>query len=145
MAARTNSSRTPRGPRSRSRLSLSMCFKCANRISIFQVVFTDEPSVTRIVWLFSFVRGYCRLISARFVLQQDMQTVVLCHTAAFEANRRRSQGNPLRPHEDGGKRPRSTSPKFASTQRTHASLNRPLQQNPGKSGHPLAFPHPEVI
>ena len=57
MAARTNSSRTPRGPRSRSRLSLSMCFKCANRISIFQVVFTDEPSVTRIVWLFSFVRG----------------------------------------------------------------------------------------
>ena len=37
--------RHPAGPRSRSRLSLSMRFKCANCISIFQVVFTDEPTV----------------------------------------------------------------------------------------------------
>ena len=51
----------------------------------FQVVFTDEPSVTRIVWLFSFVLGYSRLIWARFVLHQDMQTVLRCHMAAFEA------------------------------------------------------------
>jgi hypothetical protein len=35
MAARTNSSWAPRGPRSRSRPSRRMRFKCANRISIF--------------------------------------------------------------------------------------------------------------
>jgi transposase len=51
----------------------------------FQVVFTDEPSVMRIVWLFSFVLGHSRLIWARFVLHQDMQTVLRCHMAAFEA------------------------------------------------------------
>ena len=51
----------------------------------FQVVFTDEPSVIRIVWLFSFVLGHSRLIWARFVLHQDMQTVLRCHMAAFEA------------------------------------------------------------
>jgi hypothetical protein len=27
----------------------------------FQVIFTDEPTVTRIVWLFSFVLGFSRL------------------------------------------------------------------------------------
>ena len=31
----------------------------------FQVIFTDEPSLTRIVWLFSLVLGYSRLIWAR--------------------------------------------------------------------------------
>jgi transposase len=51
----------------------------------FQVVFTDEPSVIRIVWLFSFVLGHSRLIWARFVFHQDMQTVLRCHMAAFEA------------------------------------------------------------
>lgn len=51
----------------------------------FQVVFTDEPTVTRIVWLFSFVLGFSRLIWARFVLHQDMQTVLRCHMAAFAA------------------------------------------------------------
>src|SRR5258706_10274443 len=50
----------------------------------FQVVLTDEPSVMRIVWLFSFVLGHSRLIWARFVLHQDMQTVLRCHMAAFE-------------------------------------------------------------
>src|SRR5260370_11830061 len=35
MAARTNSSWAPRGPRSRSRPSFRMRFRCANRISIF--------------------------------------------------------------------------------------------------------------
>jgi len=35
MAARTNSSWAPRGPRSRSRPSFRIRFKCANRISIF--------------------------------------------------------------------------------------------------------------
>jgi transposase len=51
----------------------------------FQVVFTDEPSVTRIVWLFSLVLGYSRLIWARFVMHQDLQTVLRCHLAAFAA------------------------------------------------------------
>jgi len=51
----------------------------------FQVVFTDEPSVPRIVWLFSMVLGYSRLIWARFVLHQDLATLLRCHVAAFEA------------------------------------------------------------
>jgi transposase len=51
----------------------------------FQVQFTDEPALTRIVWLFSFVLGFSRLIWARYVLHQDMQTVLRCHMAAFEA------------------------------------------------------------
>jgi transposase len=40
--------------------------------------------VTRIVWLFSFVLGHSRLIWARFVVHQDMQSVLRCHMAAFE-------------------------------------------------------------
>ncbi len=51
----------------------------------FQVVFTDEPSAPRIVWLFSLVLGYSRLIWARFVLHQDLATLLRCHVAAFEA------------------------------------------------------------
>jgi transposase len=51
----------------------------------FQVVFTDEPTVMRIVWLFSLVLGYSRLIWARFVAHQDLQTVLRCHMAAFAA------------------------------------------------------------
>jgi transposase len=51
----------------------------------FQLQFTDDPAVTRIVWLFSFVLGFSRLIWARFGLHQDMQTVLRSHMAAFEA------------------------------------------------------------
>ena len=51
----------------------------------FQVVFTDEPDTPRIVWLFSLVLGYSRLIWARFVAHQDLATVLRCHVAAFEA------------------------------------------------------------
>lgn len=51
----------------------------------FQVVFTDEPATPRIVWLFSMVLGYSRLIWARFVVHQDLPTVLRCHVAAFEA------------------------------------------------------------
>jgi transposase len=51
----------------------------------FQVLFSDEPSVPRIVWLFSLVLGYSRLIWARFVVHQDLQTVLRCHMAAFAA------------------------------------------------------------
>jgi Integrase core domain len=49
------------------------------------VAFADEPGVTRIVWLFSLVLGYSRLLWARFVLHQDLQTVLRCHLAAFAA------------------------------------------------------------
>lgn len=51
----------------------------------FEVTFTDEPGTRRIVWLFSMVLGYSRLIWARFVVHQDLGTVLRCHVAAFEA------------------------------------------------------------
>ncbi|WGF90205.1 IS21 family transposase [Marinivivus vitaminiproducens] len=51
----------------------------------FHVVFTDEPTTPRIVWLFSLVLGFSRLIWARFVVHQDLATVLRCHVAAFEA------------------------------------------------------------
>ena len=51
----------------------------------FQVRFEDEPSAVRIVWLFSLVLGYSRWLWARFVLHQDLQTLLRCHMAAFEA------------------------------------------------------------
>src|SRR5246127_2236233 len=51
----------------------------------FEVEFTDEPGVTRIVWLFSMVLGYSRLIWARFIVHQDLQSVLRCHIAALEA------------------------------------------------------------
>ena len=51
----------------------------------FNVAFTDEPGVKRIVWLFSMVLGYSRLIWARFVVHQDLQNVLRCHIAALKA------------------------------------------------------------
>jgi transposase len=51
----------------------------------FHLVFTDEPTTPRIVWLFSMVLGYSRLIWARFVMHQNLPTVLRCHVAAFEA------------------------------------------------------------
>lgn len=51
----------------------------------FEVSFTDEPGTTSIVWLFSMVLGFSRLIWARFVVRQDLQAVLRCHVAAFEA------------------------------------------------------------
>src|ERR1700760_500441 len=51
----------------------------------FRTVFTDEPGVERIVWLFSMVLGHSRMLWGRFVLHQDLQTLLRCHTAAFEA------------------------------------------------------------
>jgi transposase len=51
----------------------------------FRTVFTDEPGIERIVWLFSLVLGHSRMLWGRFVPQQDMQTVLRCHAAAFEA------------------------------------------------------------
>ena len=51
----------------------------------FEVVFSDQPGVTRIVWLFSMVLGFSRLIWGRFVVHQDLQSVLRCHVAAFAA------------------------------------------------------------
>jgi transposase len=51
----------------------------------FEVVFADEPGTKRIVWLFSMVLGFSRLIWAQFVVHQDLQSVLRCHLAAFAA------------------------------------------------------------
>jgi transposase len=51
----------------------------------FRTEFADEPGVVRIVWLFSMVLGHSRLIWATFVMHQDLQAVLRCHAAAFEA------------------------------------------------------------
>src|SRR6204780_5629835 len=51
----------------------------------FNVEFADQPGVKRIVWLFSMVLGYSRLIWGRFVVHQDLQSVLRCHIAALEA------------------------------------------------------------
>lgn len=46
----------------------------------FVVEFTDGPGVARIVWLFSLVLGYSRFLFAGYVLHQDLQTLLRCHT-----------------------------------------------------------------
>ena len=51
----------------------------------FEVAFTDEPGVTRIVWLFSLVLGHSRLIWARFVVHQDLQA---CCAATLPRSKR---------------------------------------------------------
>jgi len=51
----------------------------------FRTVFTDEPSTERVVWLFSLVLGHSRMLWGRFVPHQDMQTLLRCHAAAFDA------------------------------------------------------------
>ena len=51
----------------------------------FRTEFAAEPGVSRVVWLFSMVLGHSRLLWARFVAHQDLQTVLRCHAAAFEA------------------------------------------------------------
>ena len=70
----------------------------------FEVEFLDEPGIKRIVWLFSMVLGYSRLIWARFVLHQDLQSVLRCHIAALEAIGGGAAHDPLRSHEDRGHR-----------------------------------------
>jgi transposase len=51
----------------------------------FVVDFADDPGPSRIVWLFSLVLGHSRFLSARYVLHQDLQTLLRCHMQAFEA------------------------------------------------------------
>ena len=49
----------------------------------FEVEFTDEPGAKRIVWLFSLVLGHSRLMWGRFVVHQDLGSVLRCHMATF--------------------------------------------------------------
>ncbi len=49
----------------------------------FVTEFRDEPGVARIIWLFSLVLGHSRHIFARFVMHQDLQTLLRCHMQAF--------------------------------------------------------------
>jgi len=51
----------------------------------FVVSFEDEPGSTRIIWLFSLVLGHSRFIFARYVMHQDLQTLLRCHMQAFDA------------------------------------------------------------
>jgi transposase len=53
--------------------------------AFFRTAFTDQPGAERIVWLFSMVLGHSRMMWGRFVAHQDLQTVLRCHIAAFEA------------------------------------------------------------
>jgi transposase len=51
----------------------------------FVTEFTDDPGATRVVWLFSMVLGHSRFIFARFVIHQDLKTLLRCHMQAFAA------------------------------------------------------------
>ena len=51
----------------------------------FVVEFTDEPGAIRKVWLFSMVLGHSRWLWGRFCASQNLQTVMRCHIAAFDA------------------------------------------------------------
>ena len=51
----------------------------------FVVDFTDDPGTSRVVWLFSLVLGHSRFLFARYVLHQDLQTLLRCHIQAFDA------------------------------------------------------------
>ena len=77
--------RPPTGPAFEVRFETAPGDQAQVDFAQFQVAFADEPGVTRIVWLFSLVLGYSRLLWARFVLHQDLQTVLRCHLAAFAA------------------------------------------------------------
>lgn len=50
----------------------------------FEVEFDDVPGKRHIVWLFSLVLGHSRYLWARYVLHQDLVSVLRCHMAAFE-------------------------------------------------------------
>src|SRR5579872_5066977 len=51
----------------------------------FVVDFADDPGASRIVWLFSLVLGHSRFLFARYVMHQDLQTLLRCHIQAFTA------------------------------------------------------------
>lgn len=51
----------------------------------FRTGFDDAPGTEHVVWLFSLVLGHSRMLWGRFVLHQDLQTLLRCHSAAFTA------------------------------------------------------------
>ena len=51
----------------------------------FRTAFDDEPGTEHVVWLFSLVLGHSRMLWGHFVRHQDLQTLLRCHAAAFEA------------------------------------------------------------
>ena len=51
----------------------------------FAVGFADEPGVVRKVWLFTMILGHSRWLWGRYVASQNLQSVMRCHIAAFEA------------------------------------------------------------
>ncbi|MGH8567885.1 MAG: IS21 family transposase, partial [Gammaproteobacteria bacterium] len=51
----------------------------------FRIRFTDAPDWERKLWLFSLVLGHSRWLWGRFVLHQDLVTLLRCHVAAFAA------------------------------------------------------------
>ena len=51
----------------------------------FTVAFRDEPDVRRKVWFFSCVPGHSRFLWGQFCANQQQDTVLRCHIAAFES------------------------------------------------------------
>ena len=51
----------------------------------FRTRFTDEPSLEQVVWLFSLVLGHSRYLFCRYVMRQDLPSLVRCHVQAFAA------------------------------------------------------------
>ena len=49
----------------------------------FKTEFTDEPGRIRVVWVFSLVLGYSRLLTGQFVYGQHLASVLRCHMQAF--------------------------------------------------------------
>ncbi|MBF0614668.1 MAG: IS21 family transposase [Magnetococcales bacterium] len=53
--------------------------------AFFRTRFDNEPDVERVVWLFSLVLGHSRFLWGRFVVHQDIPTLLRCHQEAFTA------------------------------------------------------------
>src|SRR5450631_4287159 len=51
----------------------------------FRTGFTDAPDTEQVIWLFSLMLGHSRMLWGRFVLHQDLPTLLRCHGDAFEA------------------------------------------------------------
>lgn len=51
----------------------------------FKAVFEDEPERIRTIWLFSIILAHSRWLWGRFCASQNLQTVLRCHIAAFDA------------------------------------------------------------
>ena len=51
----------------------------------FKAAFEDEPEKIRTIWLFSIILAHSRWLWGRFCASQNLQTVLRCHIAAFDA------------------------------------------------------------